>query len=94
MRDLLKMSDQEIEAAFAKEFDLRVRLSGDECTKVVFTLDTLQSFIDSAGRYHEYSNLEKVNNAVVIEKARVHKRDQVSDIFVIDFGEVRAYYRR
>lgn len=94
MRDLLQLSNQDIEAAFAREFDIRVRLDGDQPSPIVFTLDPLDSFVNSARRFHDYAQLERGERTLVIEKAKVHRRDQPNDMFVIDFGDVRAYYRR
>lgn len=83
MRDLIKLTDEQIEAAF-----------NDCCTvdDLSFTRDTLADFRAAREKYAEPGRIEKnTESAWELSKAQVSRGQPRRSIRVVDFGEVRAF---
>jgi hypothetical protein len=82
MRNLIPLTDEEIEAKF------------DDCCTVedlVFTRDTLDDFRSARGNYAEPGKVEKDTATVwELSHAQTAKGQPRRSIMVVDFGEVRA----
>lgn len=89
MRDLIKKTDKEIEAAFGELGH------GLMVSDLVFTQDSLDAFKRAAAGYNERGRmtegkLECGTPYLEIAAVQVRKGDSRGDLIVIDFGEVRA----
>jgi len=90
MRNLINLTDEQIEAAFEQ--------LGGECNMnteygsidLVTTQDTLADFLAAAKNYNDHGAIELDGDTLVIRGAQVRKGDVRRDLYVIDFGAVRG----
>jgi len=88
MRNLINLTDEQIESAF-----------DDVCTvdDLVFTRNSIESFDEASNSYAECGVVQWGKRdgfrTLLLEGAQVRKGDRRSDLHVVDFGEIRAFYR-
>lgn len=87
MRELIPLTDEEIEAQFSA---IGAELTVDD---LVFTRDTVDDFKSARHSYRESGKVElsAPNKLVVLGLQVAHSRSR-TDLYVVDFGEVRAAY--
>lgn len=88
MRNLIELTDSEITEKFS-ELDEWLDVDVDD---LVFTRDTIEGFAEAAKNYNEYNSMEKTEKSLIVMRAQPKKGDQRKDVYIIDFGEVRACY--
>jgi len=88
MRTDIKLTDEEIEAAFSA---LGYGVTIDD---VVLTRETLDNFATAVAGYASHGRVESRkaggHPALVVERAQARKGQPRNDLVVIDFGAVRA----
>ena len=93
MRNLINLTNDQIEAAFEE--------IGGECnmneaygsSDLVTTQDTLAEFVAAAKSWNDHAAIELTDTTLIIRGAQVRKGDVRRDLFVIDFGAVRGCNR-
>lgn len=90
MRNLITLTDEQIEAAFES--------LGSECNMnadygsidLITTTDTIDDFLAAAKSYNDHGAIERDGGTLIIRGAQVRKGDARRDLCVIDFGAVRG----
>ena len=92
MRNQINLSDDQIEEMFYRAF--HVGLTVDD---LVFDLATLEEFNDASYKYNAckkaiFGEIDGFET-MVLGGAQVRKGDKRADLYIIDFGPIRACYR-
>lgn len=88
MRNLIDLTDEQIEERFDEYFGVGVTIDD-----ISFTRDSIDDFLSAAAGYIEHGSIEQDDDTLVIESVQVRKGETRSDLYVIDFGEVRGCCR-
>jgi len=87
MRNQINLTDEQIEQRFES---LGVSSTVDD---LVFTGETIDHWLDARKSWREPGKLERDGDSVIIYGAQVAAGQPRSDVFIVDFGSVRAVYK-
>jgi len=88
MRDLINLTDEQIEEIFDEETGYNVYVPN-----IVFTRETIEDFKNARKDYSDRGTLTKDERGIlVIEKAQTHKGKPRKNMLIIDFGDFRGLY--
>jgi Holliday junction resolvase-like predicted endonuclease len=90
MRNLINMTNDQIEAAFddmGGSCNMNIEYGSID---LVTTQDTIEQFVEAAKNYNDHGAIEKTENTLIIRNAQARKGDVRRDLYVIDFGSVRG----
>ena len=87
MRNEIKLTDSQIEKRF-NEFGCTIE-------DLVFTRDSIEDFMNGMKKFNEIksANRNKVKGTLSMLGVQVKKGEARSDVFVVDFGSIRAVYK-
>lgn len=98
--DRISLDDDQIEQAFASIGPKLAIGYGDE-ESISVTADTIDDFVSSRDRYAELGRMTRVQakvgdqvfGALTVHGCQVARGGQRHNLFVVDFGTIRAAYR-
>ncbi len=90
MKDLTKMTNEEIENAFVEMGCSSCMVDDEYGCNVVFTHDTINDFLRAVKNYNEYGEITHNDNSLIIASVQPRRGDQRYDVYVIDFGDIRG----
>lgn len=92
MRDLITLTDEQIEAAF-EAIGAGATCSAEYGCDIVFTAESLADFETASINYAECRKVDRAEATLILRGAQPRKGDQRADVFVIDFGAVRGVWK-
>ena len=97
MRNEINLTNGQIEALFDEAFGAGVNLDEEYGVDVIFTRDTLANFDEASNKFAECGMpiFGEVGGfrTLLLAGTQPFKGDQRRDVYVIDFGTVRACYK-